>query len=45
MNNKRSALKPDLFAHEAWDRKIDQLGDPLQVISQYIDFTGTGRPH
>lgn len=34
----RSALKPDLFADEARKRKVDSLGDPLQVIERHIDF-------
>lgn len=38
MTQIRSALKPDLFAHEAWKRKIGELGDPLQIISEHIDF-------
>jgi hypothetical protein len=29
----RSALKPDLFADEARKRKVDSLGNPLQVVS------------
>jgi len=38
MTRRRSALKPDLFAHEAHKRKIDTLGDPLQLIDEHIDF-------
>lgn len=38
MTRRRSALKPDLFAHEAHKRKIDALGDPLQLIDEHIDF-------
>ncbi|GKS97697.1 transposase [Acidovorax sp. SUPP2825] len=34
----RSALKFDLFAEASRKRKIDQAGDPLQTIAQYIDF-------
>lgn len=36
----RSALKPDLLAHEAHERKINTLGDPLQVVAEHIDFGG-----
>ena len=35
----RSALKFDLFAEASRKRKIDEVGDPLQVIAQHIDFT------
>lgn len=38
MPQQRSAIKPDLFAHEAHERKIDTLGDPLQVVAEHIDF-------
>ena len=38
MTRRRSALKPELFAHEAHKRQLDALGDPLQVIDQHIDF-------
>jgi len=34
----RSAVKPDLFADAAHQRKIESLGDPLQLIAQHIDF-------
>jgi len=34
----RSALKFDLFADQARQRKIESLGDPLQVIAKHIDF-------
>ena len=34
----RSALKFDLFADQARQRKIEVLGDPLQVIARHIDF-------
>lgn len=34
----RSALKPDLFADAAHKRKIESLGDPLQLIARHIDF-------
>ena len=34
----RSALKFDLFADQARQRKIEALGDPLQVIAKHIDF-------
>lgn len=39
MTHPRSAIKFDLFADEARKRKIDALGDPLQLISRHIDFT------
>ena len=35
----RSALKFDLFADASRKRKVDEVGDPLQVIAQHIDFT------
>ena len=35
---KKTALKHDLFAYEAHERKIESLGDPLQRIDSYIDF-------
>lgn len=35
----RSALKFDLFADASRKRKVDEVGDPLQVIAQRIDFT------
>ena len=34
----RSALKFDLFAQASRNRKIDEVGDPLQVIAEHIDF-------
>jgi len=34
----RSALKFDLFAQAGKDRKLDEVGDPLQVIAKHIDF-------
>ncbi len=34
----RSAVKFDLFADQARQRKIEALGDPLQVIAKHIDF-------
>lgn len=34
----RNALKWDLFADAARKRKIETLGDPLQVIARHIDF-------
>ena len=34
----RSAIKLDLFADAARKRKIETLGDPLQVIARHIDF-------
>ena len=39
----RSALKFDLFAEASRKRKIDEVGDPLQVIAQHIDFTALAR--
>lgn len=39
MTYSRSALKLDLFADAARKRKIEALGDPLQIISRHIDFT------
>ncbi|QNP50400.1 IS5 family transposase [Diaphorobacter aerolatus] len=39
----RSALKFDLFAETSRKRKIDEMGDPLQVIAQHIDFTALAR--
>lgn len=38
MTHPRSAIKFDLFADEARKRKIEALGDPLQLISRHIDF-------
>lgn len=35
---KKSALKHDLFAYEAHERKVEALGDPLQRIDSHIDF-------
>jgi IS5 family transposase len=35
----KSALKHDLFAHEAHERKIDSLADPLQRINEHIQFS------
>lgn len=35
----RSALKFDLFADTSRKRKIDEGGDPLQVIAKHINFT------
>ena len=35
----RSALKFDLFADASRKRKIDEGGDPLQVIAQHINFS------
>lgn len=35
---RRSALRPDLFADVAHKRKIQSLGDPLQLIARHIDF-------
>jgi hypothetical protein len=34
----RSAVKFDLFADAARKRKIEALGDPLQLIARHIDF-------
>ena len=39
MTTPRSALKFDLFAEASRKRKINEGGDPLQVIAQHIDFT------
>ena len=38
MPEPRSALKFDLFADDAHKRKIESLGDPLQIIARHIDF-------
>jgi IS5 family transposase len=38
MISPRSALKFDLFAEASRQRKIDEVGDPLQTIAQHIDF-------
>lgn len=38
MKTKRTALKTDLFAQVHQQDKLNQLGDPLQVIAQHIDF-------
>ena len=38
MISPRSALKFDLFADASRQRKIDEVGDPLQTIAQHIDF-------
>ena len=35
----KSALKHDLFAHQAREQKIGILGDPLQRIEAYIQFS------
>ncbi|WP_041573906.1 IS5 family transposase [Xenorhabdus nematophila] len=35
----RSALKKDKLAAEYHRRKIDELGDPLLVLDQYVDFS------
>lgn len=34
----RSAVKFDLFAQASREHKIDEVGHPLQVIAQHIDF-------
>jgi transposase, IS5 family len=34
----RSALKFDLFADSSRKGKLDEVGDPLQVIARHIDF-------
>lgn len=34
----RSALKLDLFAQASRERKLEDVGDPLQVIARHIDF-------
>ena len=39
----RSAVKFDLFADQAPKRKIEVLGDPLQIISRHIDFAHLAR--
>lgn len=38
MTHRRSAIKFDLFAEQARKRKIEALGDPLQIIATHIDF-------
>ena len=38
MPQPRSAVKFDLFAGDARKRKIESLGDPLQIIARHIDF-------
>ena len=38
MTHPRSAVKFDLFADQARKRKIEALGDPLQIIARHIDF-------
>ena len=35
---KRSALRPDLFAGQRRESKLDRLGDPLVALDQHIDF-------
>ncbi|MFV0679372.1 MAG: IS5/IS1182 family transposase, partial [Ottowia sp.] len=42
MHQRRSALKSDLFADYAHKRKIDVLGDPLELIARHIDFDHLG---
>lgn len=37
-NRKSTAIKTDLFAHEAHHQKLDELGDPLQEIERHVDF-------
>ena len=39
----RSAIKFDLFADAARKRKIETLGDPLQIITRHIDFAHLAR--
>ena len=39
----RSAVKFDLFADAARKRKIETLGDPLQIITRHIDFAHLAR--
>ena len=34
----RSASKFDLFAQAGRNRKLEEVGDPLQIIAQHIDF-------
>lgn len=36
--SKRSALRPDLFAGQRRESKLDRLGDPLIALNKYIDF-------
>lgn len=36
--SKRSALRPDLFAGQRRESKLDRLGDPLAALEKYIDF-------
>ena len=36
--SKRSALRPDLFAGQRRESKLDRLGDPLVALDQHIDF-------
>ncbi len=36
--SKRSALRPDLFAGQRWESKLDRLGDPLVALDMHIDF-------
>lgn len=38
MITSRSALKFDLCTEAVRKHKIDEVGDPLQVIAQHIDF-------
>ena len=36
--SKRSALRPDLFAGQRRESKLDRLGDPLVALDKHIDF-------
>lgn len=38
MPHRRSVVKFDLFAGDARRRKIESLGDPLQIIARHIDL-------
>jgi IS5 family transposase len=39
----RSAIKTSLFADAEHRDKIDTLGDPLQLITQYVDFSALAK--
>jgi IS5 family transposase len=36
--SRRSALRPDLFAGQRRESKLDRLGDPLVALDRHIDF-------
>ena len=36
--SKRSALRPDLFAGQRRESKLERLGDPLVALDKHIDF-------